>query len=126
MWSIGVTIHQLLTGKVLFEGITEMEYLINIMKKKGTPNWDDSTFFRSSVFLVKMFDRLPKFNGNGIGPDSVCRNDDDDKLMYGFAQLIDALTMLDPTKRPDCSSALNSLAQIRHHFEADMEGHGGV
>lgn len=84
MWAIGCVIYQCLTGLVPFEGNTEMGYLIEIFKRKGTPSEKSNIFFKNSPFLLKMIRLMPKFAGTGIGPDSTCRNDDDDKLVYGF------------------------------------------
>ena len=75
MWSIGVVIYECLTGLLPFEGKTEMEYLINIFKRKGTPKEHTSLYFKKSPVLRMLFSRLPKFSGQGFGSDASCQDD---------------------------------------------------
>lgn len=38
MWSIGVIIYEMLTGYRMFIANSEIEYLLEVMQRKGTPD----------------------------------------------------------------------------------------
>ena len=44
------------------------------------------------------------------------------KLLYGFAELVDHLTMVNPQRRPNCSAALAMLEKIEEEFTQVIEG----
>ena len=123
LWSIGVVIYEMLTGRLPFEGSSEIEYLLSIFRMKGTPVEQANLFFKNSPVLQLFAAKLPQFKSMGIRQ-AASRNNKDprSKLVYGFDELIDALTMVDPSKRPSCSHALQRLGQIRANYEVDMEG----
>ena len=90
MWSIGIVFHEMLTGKLLFTGQTELEVLLDIFRKKGRPMKSDAYFKRTPVLRL-LWKKLPKTYASVA-----------DKWTYGFEELIDALTIIDPAKRPSC------------------------
>ena len=97
----------MLTGKNLFCGDSEIEYLLEVLQRRGTPNAVDTSFYTKFTGLLKIGPALPQFK-----PPPLEKTDVDStlnssggpmekvKLKYGFEELIDWLTQIDPTKRP--------------------------
>ena len=56
--------------------------------------------------------------------ETTCRNKNcpSKKLLYGFAELVDQLTMINPQRRPNCSAALEMLDKIEDEFTQVIEG----
>ena len=129
MWSLGVIIYEMLMGHRMFNGYSEIEYLIEVMRRKGTPNAGDITQYAKFKGLLKISPLLPRFEKPKQGPtnnsstaDSASEDGDDhekQKLAYGFADLIEQLTALDPVKRPSAKQALRILKTIRNEFQAE-------
>lgn len=61
MWSIGVVLHEMITGMLPFEGSSEIEVLFSIFRKKGTPSEHEAVFFTRSPVLRLYVAALPKF-----------------------------------------------------------------
>ena len=61
MWSVGLIIVEMMTGKVAFETETEIEQLLRILEKRGTPNEETLKNFKNYHQLRKILPRLPKF-----------------------------------------------------------------
>ena len=61
MWSIGVIVYEMLTGKLMFNVQSEMEYLIEVMRMKGTPNAVNTDYYTKFKTLLKIGPLLPKF-----------------------------------------------------------------
>ena len=130
MWSVGVIIYQMLTGKLMFDSSSEIEYLIEVMRMKGTPTTLDVTYFAKFKTLLKIGPALPQFKSssllnaeNNLTAQTAEESDrsspnDKRKLNYGFDKLIDQLTSIDPTKRPSAKQSLKKLKKIRGKYEA--------
>ena len=110
MWSIGIVIYEMLTGQLPFQGTSEIEYLLNIFRIKGTPVEKANKFFQRSPILKLYSAVLPQFKKSEFichqeeqKQQSRRRDSPHSKLVYGFDNLIDWLTMIDPAKRPNCS-----------------------
>ena len=54
MWSMGVMIFKMLTGNEMFNASSEIEYLIEVMRMKGTPNAVDTNFYHKFKTLLKI------------------------------------------------------------------------
>ena len=130
MWSVGVIIYQMLTGKLMFDSSSEIEYLIEVMRMKGTPTTLDVTYFAKFKTLLKIGPALPHFKSssllnaeNNLTAQTAEESDrsspnDKRKLNYGFDKLIDQLTSIDPTKRPSAKQSIKKLKKIRGKYEA--------
>ena len=66
MWSMGVMIFKMLTGKEMFNAASEIEYLIEVMKMKGTPNAVDTNFYHKFKTLLKIGSLLPQFKSSSL------------------------------------------------------------
>lgn len=58
MWSIGCTLYELYTGKILFPGRNNNQMLLHIQELKGRFN---NKFLKKARFADQHFDELGKF-----------------------------------------------------------------
>ena len=72
---------------------------MSIFRKKGSPSDTATPLYKNSPVLRLKFAKLPK--NKAKKPFS--------NLQYGFDELIDALTMIDPSQRPNCDQSLEWL-----------------
>ena len=131
MWSIGVIIYEMLMGHRLFQGVSEIEYLIEVMRRKGTPKANDIAQYPKYKNLLKIGILLPKFEkplSSGMLMDHPSHDSFEDesseksKLAYGFADFIEQLTSIDPVKRPSARQAIRILKTIRNEYQAECFG----
>ena len=77
-WSVGVIVFEMLTGQKMFHVCSEIEFVIELIKLKGTPTrWTLSSHGKFSN-LVKMEQLMPKIS------EPVGLSQFKDKLPYGF------------------------------------------
>ena len=111
IWSVGVIVFEMLTGKKMFPACSEIEFIIQLLKMKGNPTKDSLKNYHRFTNLIKFEALLPQFS------ESTSPQKNKDKLAYGFAEFIDELTNIDPTKRPSAKEALSKLSKIREEFQ---------
>ena len=66
MWSMGVMIYYMLTGKDMFYAHSEIEYLIEVIKRKGTPNSVETNYYKKFTTLLKIGPLLPDFKSSAL------------------------------------------------------------
>ncbi|KAH9930871.1 kinase-like domain-containing protein [Fomitopsis serialis] len=129
IWSIGCTLYELYTGKILFPGRSNNQMLLLMMELKGRFN---SKMIKRARFGSMYFDELGAFQsietervtGSDVirqvhitaptrdlrqrlmPPASVKMKDDEGKLLTSFIDLLDKCLALDPTKRISPKEAL--------------------
>ncbi|KAH6899170.1 CMGC/DYRK/PRP4 protein kinase [Coprinopsis sp. MPI-PUGE-AT-0042] len=131
MWSIGCTLYELYTGKILFPGRSNNQMLRLMMELKGRFN---SKMIKKATFGSTYFDELgtfesvevDKLSGNPVikkihisaptrdmrsrimPPHSVlCKmRDEESKMLVDFVDLLDKCLMLDPARRMTPREAL--------------------
>ncbi|KAF5389297.1 hypothetical protein D9757_003392 [Collybiopsis confluens] len=122
IWSIGCTLYELYTGKILFPGRSNNQMLLLMMELKGRFN---SKMIKKAKFGENYFDEMGGFNsiekdrvlGNDVvkkvhlskpvrdlrsrlmPPASVKMKDDESKLLTAFIDLLDKCLALDPARR---------------------------
>ncbi|KAG8861248.1 U4/U6 small nuclear ribonucleoprotein prp4 [Tulasnella sp. 330] len=122
MWSIGCTLYELYTGKILFPGRTNNHMLLLMMELKGRFNtkmvkkakfgeihFDENGTFRSvevdsltgKELIRDVFMQKPSRDlRTRLVPSSTAKsNDDETRLLLSFVDLLDKCLALDPTKR---------------------------
>ncbi|KEP47957.1 Serine/Threonine kinase catalytic domain protein [Rhizoctonia solani 123E] len=129
IWSIGCTLYELYTGKILFPGRTNNQMLLHMMELKGRFNtkmvrkakFGDIHFDESAgVFLSAEQDRIT--GANVVKRVTVAKpakdvrarvlaaggkmSDEENKLTLAFVDLIDKCLMLDPSRRITPKEAL--------------------
>ncbi|KAG9008605.1 U4/U6 small nuclear ribonucleoprotein prp4 [Tulasnella sp. JGI-2019a] len=130
MWSIGCTLYELYTGKILFPGRTNNHMLLLMMELKGRfsskmvkrakfgdIHFDENGTFHSvevdsltgkeltrDVFIQKPSRDL---RARLIPSSTAKSNDDETKLLLSFVDLLDKCLALDPTKRLTPRDALS-------------------
>ncbi|KAF9268367.1 kinase-like protein [Marasmius fiardii PR-910] len=129
IWSIGCTLYELYTGKILFPGRSNNQMLLLMMELKGRFN---GKMIKKAKFGDDYFDELGAFNsvdrdrvtGTDIvkkahiskptrdlrsrlmPPASVKMKDDESKLLLSFIDLLDKCLALDPARRITPKEAL--------------------
>ncbi|KAM0753955.1 kinase-like protein [Meredithblackwellia eburnea MCA 4105] len=126
-WSIGCTLYELFTGKILFPGRTNNHMLYLIMELKGKVNhkmlkkarfcdqhFDESLNFvyvdkNDSQKVVSIPSKATHDLRSRLMPTSAMKKlkDDEVKLLGNFVDLLDKMLNLDPTKRPTPKEILN-------------------
>ncbi|KAF8802996.1 kinase-like protein [Phlegmacium glaucopus] len=122
IWSIGCTLYELYTGKILFPGRSNNHMLLLMMEVKGRFN---SKMIKKGKFGDVYFDEMGGFEsvekdritGNDVvrkvhiskptrdlrarlmPPSSVKLNDEEMKLLASFTELLDRCLTLDPSRR---------------------------
>ncbi|KAJ3876677.1 kinase-like domain-containing protein [Lentinula edodes] len=122
IWSIGCTLYELYTGKILFPGRSNNHMLLLMMELKGRFN---SKIIKKAKFGDSYFDDMGGFNsvekdrvlGTDVvkkvhlskpvrdlrsrlmPPTSVKMKDDESKLLTSFIDLLDKCLVLDPARR---------------------------
>ncbi|KAG6827312.1 hypothetical protein H0H92_012360 [Tricholoma furcatifolium] len=122
IWSIGCTLYELYTGKILFPGRSNNQMLLLMMELKGRFN---SKMIKRAKFGDVYFDEMGGFESvetdrvTGAGvvrkvhiakpsrdlrarlmpPASAKLNDDENKLIVSFIDLLDKCLALDPARR---------------------------
>ncbi|TFK24621.1 kinase-like protein [Coprinopsis marcescibilis] len=129
VWSIGCTLYELYTGKILFPGRSNNHMLLLMMELKGRFN---SKTLKRAKFGETYFDELGAFEsierdritGNDVSrkvhiqkpsrdlrsrlmpPSSVKLKDEENKILLNFVDLLDKCLTLDPTRRIGPKEAL--------------------
>ncbi|OCH86177.1 kinase-like protein [Obba rivulosa] len=128
IWSIGCTLYELYTGKILFPGRSNNQMLLLMMELKGRFN---SKMIKKARFGDMYFDDLGAFQSiekdrvtgadvvrqvhmtkpvrdlrQRLMPSSVKMKDDEAKLLSSFVDLLDKCLALDPAKRITPKEAL--------------------
>ncbi|XP_044537249.1 serine/threonine-protein kinase PRP4 homolog [Gracilinanus agilis] len=127
MWSVGCTLYELYTGKILFPGKTNNHMLKLVMDLKGKmPNkmirkgvFKDQHFDQNLNFMYKEVDKLTEREKvtvmSTINPTKDLLADligcqrlpqDQHKKVYQLKDLLDQILMLDPAKRITINQAL--------------------
>ncbi|GAA5868684.1 hypothetical protein JCM1840_004356 [Sporobolomyces johnsonii] len=121
VWSIGCTLYELYTGKILFPGRTNNHMLLLIMETKGKfqhklikkARFGDQHFDENLNFLsVEKNDTItpraipskpPSDLRSRLMPPGVTRKlkDDEARLLGHFVDLLDRMLSLEPSKRPN-------------------------
>ncbi|EDR11088.1 uncharacterized protein LACBIDRAFT_247842, partial [Laccaria bicolor S238N-H82] len=122
IWSIGCTLYELYTGKILFPGRSNNQMLLLMMELKGRFN---SKVIKKAAFGDTYFDDMGGFEsvekdritGNDVvkkvhiskptrdlrarlmPPASVKMKDDENKMIVSFIDLLDKCLSLDPSRR---------------------------
>ncbi|EJD06155.1 kinase-like protein [Fomitiporia mediterranea MF3/22] len=121
IWSIGCTLYELYTGKILFPGRSNNQMLLLMMELKGRFN---SKMIKKAKFGEDYFDEMGTFQSverdKVTGADIIRKvhiakptrdlrarllssssrvNDEEDKLILSFIDLLDKCLMLDPSRR---------------------------
>ncbi|KIJ98037.1 hypothetical protein K443DRAFT_681086 [Laccaria amethystina LaAM-08-1] len=122
IWSIGCTLYELYTGKILFPGRSNNQMLLLMMELKGRFN---SKVIKKAAFGDAYFDEMGGFEsvekdritGNDVvrkvhiskptrdlrarlmPPASVKMKDDENKMIVSFIDLLDKCLSLDPSRR---------------------------
>ncbi|KIK69712.1 hypothetical protein GYMLUDRAFT_151273 [Collybiopsis luxurians FD-317 M1] len=122
IWSIGCTLYELYTGKILFPGRSNNQMLLLMMELKGRFN---SKMIKKAKFGENFFDEMGGFNSiekdRVLGTDVVKKvhlskpirdlrsrlmpsastkmKDDETKLLTSFIDLLDKCLALDPARR---------------------------
>ncbi|KAK7040325.1 U4/U6 small nuclear ribonucleoprotein prp4 [Paramarasmius palmivorus] len=129
IWSIGCTLYELYTGKILFPGRSNNQMLLLMMELKGRFN---SKMIKKAKFGDDYFDDMGAFNsverdrvlGTDVvkkvhiskpvrdlrsrlmPPASVKMKDEESKLLLAFVDLLDKCLALDPARRITPKEAL--------------------
>ncbi|OJT01986.1 Serine/threonine-protein kinase prp4 [Trametes pubescens] len=129
IWSVGCTLYELYTGKILFPGRTNNHMLLLMQELKGRFN---SKMIKRAKFGEQYFDDLGAFlsveqdrvTGSDVvrkvhltqptrelrqrvlPPSSVKLKDEESKLLLAFVDLLDKCLALDPSKRITPKEAL--------------------
>ncbi|EMD34269.1 hypothetical protein CERSUDRAFT_86383 [Gelatoporia subvermispora B] len=129
IWSVGCTLYELYTGKILFPGRSNNQMLLLMMELKGRFN---SKMIKKARFGDMYFDDLGAFQSvekdrvtgadvvrqvhitkpardlrqRLMPPSSVKMKDDEAKLLASFVDLLDKCLALDPAKRITPKEAL--------------------
>ncbi|KAI0355187.1 kinase-like protein [Trametes cingulata] len=129
VWSVGCTLYELYTGKILFPGRTNNHMLLLMMELKGRFN---SKMIKRAKFGEQYFDDLGAFlsveqdrvtgldvvrkvhltqptrdlRQRLLPPSSVKLKDEESKLLLSFVDLLDKCLALDPSKRITPKEAL--------------------
>ncbi|THV06878.1 kinase-like protein [Dendrothele bispora CBS 962.96] len=129
IWSIGCTLYELYTGKILFPGRSNNQMLLLMMELKGRFN---SKMIKKAKFGDDYFDEMGGFNsvekdrvlGNDVvkkvhiskpsrdlrarllPSTSVKMKEDESKLLMSFIDLLDKCLALDPARRISPKEAL--------------------
>ncbi|KAI6027194.1 kinase-like domain-containing protein [Pisolithus marmoratus] len=129
MWSVGCTLYELYTGKILFPGRSNNQMLLLMMELKGRFN---SKMIKKAKFGELYFDEMGGFESietdrvtganvtrkvhiqgavrdlraRLMPPASVKLKDDEMKLLTSFIDLLDKCLMLDPARRVTPKEAL--------------------
>ncbi|GAA6061605.1 hypothetical protein JCM10212_000913 [Sporobolomyces blumeae] len=127
VWSIGCTLYELYTGKILFPGRTNNHMLLLMMETKGKfqnkvikkARFGDQHFDENGNFLsVEKNDTVtprqipskpPSDLRSRLMPPGVARQlkDDDARLLTHFVDLLDKMLHLEPSKRPSPKELLS-------------------
>ncbi|TBU29289.1 kinase-like protein [Dichomitus squalens] len=129
IWSIGCTLYELYTGKILFPGRSNNQMLLLMMELKGRFNqkmikrakFGDMYFDELGAFLSVEHDRVTGLDAvrkvhitkptrdlrqRVLPPSSVKLKDEENKLLLSFVDLLDKCLALDPSKRITPKEAL--------------------
>ena len=105
IWSVGCIIAELLTGQILFRGMTTSDQLTKIMSIIGSPSVEQILAMNSQ----SPFTKIPKVKGKGI--DEVLMYTDSPESAY---ELLEMIFQYDPKKRP------TALGIMLHDFCREM------
>ncbi|GAA5990385.1 hypothetical protein JCM5350_003679 [Sporobolomyces pararoseus] len=120
VWSIGCTLYELYTGKILFPGRTNNHMLLLMMETKGKfqnklikkarfgdQHFDDNMNFlsheKNDVITPRQIPAKPPSDlRSRLMPSGVTRKmkDDEVRLLTNFVDLLDKMLNLEPSKRP--------------------------
>ncbi|GAA5966300.1 hypothetical protein JCM3765_005248 [Sporobolomyces pararoseus] len=120
VWSIGCTLYELYTGKILFPGRTNNHMLLLMMETKGKfqnklikkarfgdQHFDDNMNFlsheKNDVITPRQIPSKPPSDlRSRLMPSGLTRKmkDDEVRLLTNFVDLLDKMLNLEPTKRP--------------------------
>ena len=62
IWSVGVIVFEMLTGKKMFPACSEIEFIIQLLKMKGNPTKDSLKNYHRFTNLIKFEALLPQFS----------------------------------------------------------------
>ncbi|PKI60483.1 hypothetical protein CRG98_019137 [Punica granatum] len=124
MWSVGCSLYELYTGKVLFPGSTNNEMIRLFIELKGPFS---KKMLRKGAFVEPHFDQdlnytaqeedpvtkqkikrvIPNIKQRDIGSIIKGYPGEDPKMLANFKDLLDKIFVLDPDKRMTVHQALN-------------------
>ena len=97
MWSVGCILAEMLSGKVLFPGVSTLNQLDRIMEVTGRPLAEDLLGYSSSMH--NMLDMLNATKNRELGVMLSCRD-------HEAVNLIESLLQFNPSKRINVEDAL--------------------
>ncbi|KAG6820615.1 hypothetical protein H0H93_014218 [Arthromyces matolae] len=109
IWSIGCTLYELYTGKILFPGRSNNQMLLLMMELKGRFN---GKMIKRAKFGDMYFDEMGGFESvetdrvTGAATSAKLK-DDENKLILSFIDLLDKCLALDPGRRITPKEALS-------------------
>ncbi|EKE40305.1 protein kinase, putative [Entamoeba nuttalli P19] len=105
IWSVGCIIAELLTGQILFRGMTTSDQLVKIFSIIGSPSVEQVLAMNPNSPYTK----IPRVNGKGMN--EVLMYTDSPDNAY---ELLESILQFDPSKRP------SAMEVMLHDFCKDM------